>query len=461
MNADGNQGGPPPLRKAVPGAGPRAVPPPPPLPSGSPPSRGGPPRVYLVAGVAVGAVVLVAVVAGLLRAMGGREQAPASAVLPAPAPGGTPAGLTDSEVVFGMASPFSGANKELGRGMKAGLELAFAAANEAGGVHGRTLRLLALDDEYEPDRTAAVMKELVEKHKVFAIAGNVGSSTAAVSVPYAMGRKIPFIGALSGSPILRKDPPDRYVFNFRPSYAEETAAAVRYLVEVRGHDPSRVAVFSQEDEFGDACFEGAAAQLARYGRAREQIVKTGYKRNSADVDAAVAALRGAPGEVQAVVMGATTRAAARFIVKVRDAGLAPTFTNVSPVDATHLAEELLGAGRGYTEDVVVTQVVPLPTSNASAVMRYRQLLEKHMIGEQPGFLSLEGYVVGQVIVEALRRAGRGLDGEKLVAALEGIQGLDLGIGAIVGFGPAEHQGSHKVWGTMLQPDGSYRQMDLQ
>ncbi len=83
-------------------------------------------------------------------------------------------GVTDTEITFGISAPFSGPAKELGRGMKSGIDIAFAAVNEAGGVNGRKLKLVALDDGYEPERTKAAMKELAETRKVFGFVGNVG-----------------------------------------------------------------------------------------------------------------------------------------------------------------------------------------------------------------------------------------------------------------------------------------------
>ncbi|MBK9519853.1 MAG: ABC transporter substrate-binding protein [Anaeromyxobacter sp.] len=428
-----------------------------------PGSRARPPtdgRLAVQAGRAalLGLVVLLATTTAALSCSSRTEPAPAP---PAPPPAPAVAGVTATEVVFGMASPFTGANKELGRGMKAGIELAFAAANEAGGVHGRKLRLVALDDGYEPDRTLGVMKELVEERKVFGIVGNVGSVTAGVSIPYVTEKKVLFLGALSGAPVLRKTPPDRYVFNFRPSYAEETAAAVRYLMDVLRLPASAIAVFHQDDPFGQAGLAGVQQQLKRAGGDPAKLLALTYRRNSSEVADAVARLAKAA-DVRAVVMVATYKAAAQFIVAARDAVERPlTFTNVSPVDSNALADDLLQAGTRYTEGVVVTQIVPLPTSRATAVTRYRGLLERHALGERPGFLTLESFVVGEILVEALRRAGPALDTEKLVATLEGIRDLDLGIGTKISFGPAEHQGSHKVWGTALQPDGAYAALDLE
>jgi ABC-type branched-subunit amino acid transport system substrate-binding protein len=370
-------------------------------------------------------------------------------------------GVGATEIVVGMASPFSGANRELGRDMKAGVEAAFADVNAAGGIHGRKLRLVAVDDGYEPTRTGAAMKQLLEVERVFAVVGNVGTPTAAVAIPISAQHRAVFLGALTGSGLLRNDPPDRWVFNFRPSYAEETAAAVRYLADVRGIRPDRIAVFAQEDGFGESGWEGVARQLGERRVDLSRVVRVGYRRNTADVADAIATVRRRAADVDAVVMIATYKAAATFIRALRDAGLGLLTTNVSPVDSNALAEELIAWGERYAEGVVVTQVVPVPTSAAPGVTRFRAALEKHLPGERAGFLALEGWVVGHILAEGLRRAGADVDPDKLVAALESIRELDLGIGTLISFGPREHQGSHKVWGTILQRDGSWKQIDLE
>src|SRR5262249_37987178 len=123
-------------------------------------------------------------------------------------------GVTDSEIRFGISAPFTGPAKELGR-MKLGIEAAFNVANANGGVYGRQLRLIAADDGYEPARTAVTMKQLYERDQVFGLVGNVGTPTAVVALPYALDRKMLFFGAFTGAGLLRNDPPDRYVFNYR------------------------------------------------------------------------------------------------------------------------------------------------------------------------------------------------------------------------------------------------------
>ena len=369
--------------------------------------------------------------------------------------------VTDTELTLGMCAPFSGVAKELGTQLRTGIDVALAAQNAAGGVNGRQLKLIPLDDGYEPARTLGAMKELVEKRKVFAILGNVGTPTAAVAVPYANEKQVVFFGAFSGAPLLRNDPPDRWVFNFRASYAEETAAIVRYLVETRRIDPAKIAVFAQQDGFGDAGFDGVARAMRRLKRDASKVLRVGYKRNTADVDEAVSTIRRRAKEVQAVVMVATYKPAARFIEKLRDAGLSPVFTNVSFVGSNELAEELSQLGPKYAEGVIVTQVVPNPTSQASSMLRFREELKKYAPGEKAGFVSVEGWLATRLFIEGLRRAGKPLTSDTLVDGLEQIKGLDLGIGVPLTFGPSEHQASHRVWGTVMDGKGSFSGLDLE
>jgi ABC-type branched-subunit amino acid transport system substrate-binding protein len=305
------------------------------------------------------------------------------------------------------------------------------------------------------------MKQLVERDRVFAVVGNVGTPTAAVSIPYCTKEHVIFFGALSGGDLLRKTPPDRYVFNFRPSYAQETAAAVRWLTGARRIAPSRIAVFAQEDEFGESGWRAAAEELRARGVDPKGVLRVGYRRNTAEVTDAVETLSARARDVDAVVMVATYQAAAAFIRKLRDAGLRQLTTNVSAVDSDALAGELVGEGPRYAEGVFVTQIVPLPTSRAPAVARFREEMARHSADARAGFVALEGWISAQLLVEGLRRAGRELDTEKLVAALEGIRDLDLGLGAPLSFGQGDHQGSRQVWGTLLQPDGSWKQVPLQ
>ncbi len=383
-------------------------------------------------------------------------------VAPLRSPAPVVRGVTDTEIRFGMAAPFSGSAKELGRQMKLGIDTMFGVINDAGGVNGRKLRLTAADDGYEPARTGDAMKQLFEKDEVFGIVGNVGTPTAIVAVPYALEQKMLFFGAFTGAGLLRRDPPDRYVFNYRASYAEETDAVVRYLVKVRRLRPEQIAVFAQQDGYGDSGYAGVtkAVRALRGGEAAPTL-RPNDKRNTVDVDDAVEHLRQSKTPIKAVVMVPTYRAAARFIEKTRDLFPAMTYSNVSFVGSTALAEELKLLGPKYSNGVMVTQVVPAIEGYSSLILDYKAALAKYFPGEAPDYVSLEGYVAAGLLAEGLRRAGPQLDTEKVVEALENVRDFDMGLGTRLSFGRTEHQGSHKVWGTQLDEAGRYQAIDLQ
>jgi branched-chain amino acid transport system substrate-binding protein len=372
-------------------------------------------------------------------------------------------GVTDTEIRFGISAPFSGPARELGQNMKLGIEAAFNVANASGGVHGRQLRLIAADDGYEPTRTAETMKRLYERDQVFGLVGNVGTPTATVALPYALEHKMLFFGAFTGAGLLRSDPPDRYVFNYRASYAEETEAIVHYLVKVRRLKPEEIAVFAQQDSYGDAGYAGVAKAIRSLpGGDESTILRLNYTRNTVDVDEAVAQLRKKRRiPIKAVIMVPTYRAAAKFIEKTRDLYPDMIYTSVSFVGSTALAGELMLLGKRYATGVIVTQVVPAVDGHSSLVLDYKSALAKYFPGEAPDYVSLEGYVTANVLIEALKRSGRQLDTERLVETLENLRDFDIGLGTPVTFGRSEHQGVHKVWGSQLDATGHYQPIDLQ
>jgi ABC-type branched-subunit amino acid transport system substrate-binding protein len=360
-----------------------------------------------------------------------------------------------------MAAPFSGASRELGRQMKIGVETAFSQIDSAGGLNGRLLRVVAADDGYEPGKTADAMHLLYDKEKVFGFIGNVGTPTAAVSLPFALDHRVLFFGAFTGASLLRRDPPDRYVFNYRASYAEETKAVVHYLVRVKHIQPKEIVVFAQQDSYGDSGYAGVQKAVRSLPGDNPDVVRLNYKRNTIDVQGAVDWLRGSKGQIKAVVMIASYRAAAKFIEKTRDLYPSMIYTNVSFVGSTALADELMLLGPRYAAGVIVTQVVPAISSYATIVLKYKEALAKYFPGESPDYVSFEGYIDASILAEAVKRVGRDIDTEKLVEELERMHDFDLGLGALVTFSPNDHQGSHNVSGTQLDETGQYQPIDLE
>ncbi|MGE5162687.1 MAG: ABC transporter substrate-binding protein, partial [Sphingobacteriales bacterium] len=196
------------------------------------------------------------------------------------------------------------------------------------------------------------------------------------------------------------------------------------------------------------------------------ILRLNYQRNTVDVDAAVEQLKAEQQKknrlpIKAVIMVPAYRAAAKFIEKTRDLYPDLIYTSVSFVGSTALANELMLLGKRYATGVIVTQVVPALDGHSSLVLEYKSALAKYFPGESPDYVSLEGYVAANVLIAALKRNGPQLDTERLVATLEDLRDLDLGLGTPVSFGRSEHQGVHKVWGTQLDETGHYQPIDLQ
>jgi len=356
------------------------------------------------------------------------------------------ASASDEPLRIGMSTALSGPASALGTAVKAGVEAYLALANtveHGGGVAGRRLELVALDDAYEPARTAVNVHRLIEQEQVFAILGNVGTPTAAVTVPIAQAARVPFFGAFTGAGLLRKTPPDRYVINFRASYAQETAEMVRGLVKELGVEPSRLAFLTQDDAYGDSGFAGAVRALAAMGFDRAHRLPHGrYPRNTEDVEDALARVLDPRVSPRAVIMVGSYSPCAKFIRIARASGLDAIFANVSFVGTRALAEQLGSAGDG----VVITQVVPHYDSPLAATRAYRAAIG----ATAPDVVSLEGFITAKAFVEGLRASGPELDRERFVDTLESGVALDLGLGMTHALSPDVHQLSDTVWPTYLR-----------
>jgi len=368
-------------------------------------------------------------------------------------------GVTDREIRFGTVIPFGGQRREIGRQMKMGIEAAFNRINDAGGVNGRTLKLIAADDNYDPTRTISAMTQLYDKEQVFGFIGNIGTANTALAIPYALERRALFFGPLSGSSIVRRDPPDRYVFNFRASFAEETAAIVRYLVKLKRIPPKQIAVLTQADAFGEEGFAGVTKAF-RSLNISDPVTRFNYPRNTLDVDEAINQMKAQKLPIKAMILVATDRASAKFIEKTHDQYPGMIYTNLSVVGATGLANELKLLGPRFTQNVIVTQGVPAVSGYSSLVLDYKNALAKYFPGESPDYTSLEGFISASVLIQALKQTTP-LDTERLVETLESMRSLDLGLGTKLSFGRAEHQASHKIWGTTLDETGTYQAIELE
>ena len=350
---------------------------------------------------------------------------------------------SDRSIVLGQSAAFTGPAAQLGIQFHAGAKLFFDRLNAQGGVAGRSVEIVKLDDGYEPERCAANTQKLIEDD-VFAMFGYIGTPTSIAALPLATKAKVPFIAPFTGAMALRT-PLNRYAFHVRASYNDETALIVRQLHNV---GITKVAVFYQNDAYGKAGLDGVT--LALDARGLKPIAVATVERNSVDVAKAVQTINAAAPE--AVVQISAYKSCAAYIRAARKAGYGGGFYNVSFVGTQALADELGAEGAG----VVVSQVMPTPYSTAKGISReFTEAVHKSNGAVSANFSSMEGFVAAKVLSEGLLRAnGRG-GREGLIAGLESIGRQTYG-GFNVNLSHTDHVASSFVELSMLTGDGRVR-----
>jgi ABC-type branched-subunit amino acid transport system substrate-binding protein len=357
-------------------------------------------------------------------------------------------GVSKDKIVFGQAAALEGPAAALGQGMRTGLEAAFAEANKAGGVSSRKLELKSVNDGYEPKNSIEAVRKLLADEKVFAIAGAVGTPTAAAIAPIAIRAGVPFIGAFTGAEFLR-EPYSPLVVNIRASYFQETEAMVEHLTKDLG--VSKIAIMYQDDAFGKAGLAGVKKALAK--RQLQLAAEGTFVRNTTAVKTALLALRNS--QPDAVVMIAPYKPAAEFIKLAKQIKFNPVFVNISFVGSDAFADELGSDGAG----VVVTQVVPFPSDvTIPLVARYHSAIKDGNFNARPGFISLEGYVVGRAIISLLGKVDGELTRQAFVEVVRKSGAIDLG-GLKLVYGDSNNRGSEEVFLTMIQSDGTFKALD--
>lgn len=351
-------------------------------------------------------------------------------------------GVTADTIVLGQAAVFTGPAAQLGIQMRNGIKAHLDYVNERGGVHGRRIRLVTEDDGYEAARAPVATKKLIEEHKVFALIGYVGTPTTVAAMPVFSQAKVPLVGPFTGAEALR-DPFNRYIFHVRASYYDETEKIVEQVLSTGGR---KIAVFYQNDNYGQAGLKGTELAMARRGL---KIHATGtVERNTIQVEGAVKTIH--ESQPDAVVMVSQYTSCAEFIRQMRKAGSGAQFYNVSFVGSKALADALGADGVG----VGISQVVPFPWGTALPVVKeYQQQAKKAGFADY-NFSAMEGFLVAKVAVEGLRRAGRNLTREGFIEAMERMNDVDLG-GFYVGYSPKNHAGSKFVDLTIITREGRF------
>ncbi len=346
-----------------------------------------------------------------------------------------------SAIVLGQSCALSGPTRNHGLEMRAGLLAAFAYINERGGVKGRDIHLISLDDGYEPDKAVRNTFRLITEDEVFLLIGEVGTPTSKAVIPIVEEYRIPFFAPFTGAELLRK-PFRRYIINVRASYYQEMETLAAYLVD--HHRLQRIACFYQNDSYGLTGLDGIELALARRGM--QLVSKGSYERNTLAVMGGIRDIYQA--DPQAVVMVGAYPACAEFIKlsKIKLKKDLP-FCNISFV-GTESLEKALGA---YGQNVIVSQVVPHPLNNDIALIReYRESMMIYQHDAPISFISLEGYIAGKLFAQIATAVPGELTREKFITTMQEVGSFDLG-GIVLQFGPDDHQGMDSVFLTTIFP----------
>jgi ABC-type branched-subunit amino acid transport system substrate-binding protein len=357
-------------------------------------------------------------------------------------------GVDDQRVLLGQSAALTGPASALGQAMRLGILAAFEEANARGGVDGRRLELLTYDDRYEPEAAIRNVNRLISEDQVFAIVGSVGTPTSQATQPIASDAEIPFIGPFTGAQMLR-EPYDDTAIHVRASYYQETEAIVAHLIEDLGL--SRIAILYQDDSFGRAGLTGVRQALAKRGLS---LVSEGtYMRNTTAVKTALLNIRKT--DPEAVIVIGTDDPSAAFVKWARKLDMDPIFASISFVGGMTLAEELAGSGG----NVMVTQVVPFPDSlDLPLIAEYQAALAEVDGTARPDFVSLEGYIVGRLVIAVLERTGRDLTRRRFLDTLIEIGHFEIG-GLTLTFGKGDNEGLEQVFLTVIETDGTIRPVD--
>ncbi|MFG0249597.1 MAG: ABC transporter substrate-binding protein [Phycisphaeraceae bacterium JB051] len=362
----------------------------------------------------------------------------------------TPAQVTP--VRLGMSTALSGPASDLGINMKLGVEVALQSQAVSG---SHQYELVVLDDGYEPMRTIPNMRQLTGLENVQAIIGNVGTPTSVVALPIVTSENVCFYGAFTGAGVLRRQPPSDQVFNYRASYAQETAAMVDGLIDYGHLKPQDIVLFTQRDAYGQAGYGGAIESMRRHGFSDTgRMLHVRYERNSMNVETALAQIILADRPPRAVIMVGAYGPCAKFIALAREHGVNALFLNVSFVGT----QSLINALGDQSEGVIITQVVPHPQSDLPVVQAYRQAMSRYAPDAGLSFGSLEGYIATVLFQHAMQRVPAPLTRQKIIDGLADLGTVDIGLGHPLTLNATRHQASNMVWPTMVR-DGQAMPFD--
>ena len=350
-------------------------------------------------------------------------------------------GITADKIVIGQSAGLTGAAAAQIQDLTNGARAYFAALNRQGGIYGRKISLVSMDDAIDPKRTVENTKNLIHEKNVFALFLYRGTPNVEAVLPIIAQEHVPLIGPSTGAQSMY-DPPNRYLFPVRSSYQSEADKLIEYIAS---NGMTRVAVLREDASFGADVLASVKRSAQRYSAIT--LSAAAYPRGTTNVQEAAKTI--AKTQPEAVILVGQANALALFMKEMKALGATPRYLTLSNVGSIAFFKSLGNEARGVT----ITQITPYPYSVSCPLAKdfLRAIKEE---GYEPSYLAMEGFIAAKVLAEGVRRASKEPTREKLITALEGLDRHDLG-GVEVTYNGTAHMGSTFAEITMMGKDGRF------
>ncbi len=355
-------------------------------------------------------------------------------------------GVTDKEVTVGAGLDMTGAVANWGVNIKAGMEAVFNRVNEAGGVHGRKIKLIAYDHVYQPPKAVANAKRLVERDKVFIMMGHLGTPTTKAIKDYLEERHVPNVFPATLASLWTNS--GKWHIADLATFADQTRLIIDYLVHERKF--TKIASFYQDDEYGLDGHVAGRVRLRELGK--EYAAEVDYKR--ADIDFSSQAAKLKESGAEAVILQAVYREPPRLAEQCHAIGYSPVFIGVSAI----VLDKTIELGGQHVEGMIGVQVYPDPNDPGPFLDQYRADMKKYFPNLALDTTNLYGYQKAALFVEALQRVGRNLTHDTLLQAITTIQDWDPGWGLKYSYGGDNRRGMSRSARMVVVKDGKWTKM---
>lgn len=351
--------------------------------------------------------------------------------------------LYSNDIKIGMSGDFSGSISYLGNNMKKGAESYFNKINKSS---SNKYKLISYDDKYNPVLASQNVEKLIHKDKVVALLGNTGTPTTTVTLPIINKNQIPLIGPYSGGKMLREPQTNKYSFNYRVGYYNEVSQIVSNLFN-KGIKPNELAVFTQNDTYGDSGYLGVLEAFRSKSLDVNQIIHERYTKGTENIEYGLSKLLDYNKNFKAIIIVGVNKATTKFIKYAKEDFPNAKFFLISAMNISTILNSL----KEYEDDVYSTQVVPLLNENLPIVKEYKTDFKKLYPNESFNLISFEGYIVAKLFHEVVKELKpEEINKRNIKKQLLSVKNIDIGLGFKSSFNNKKHQYSNRVWLTRVK-----------